>query len=213
MPDQRIYESTRTRLRGSRAIGDWASHGAATARRQWRRGRLPPRYRLSHSDEYRTSPGGCRPFASSNRVARCPRTPASIAFSTRRMIAAHTSYPTARWPARIELRSRPIDRSPPGTWDQGPEMRDWKQVAVAADIEIFLCDPHAPWQRATNGNNVACSLPRGGVQIWGSELRSESWTVMSARSASRWPNVSWNCCARGAVYHSRAAPEIQGCAG
>jgi hypothetical protein len=31
-----------------------------------------------------------------------------------------------------------------------PQMRDWKQVSVAADIEIFFCDPHAPWQRATN---------------------------------------------------------------
>jgi transposase, IS30 family len=38
------------------------------------------------------------------------------------------------------------------TWDQGPEMRDWKQVAIDADIEIFFCDPHAPWQRATNEN-------------------------------------------------------------
>ena len=38
------------------------------------------------------------------------------------------------------------------TWAQGPEMRDWKQVAVAADIDIFFCDPHAPWQRATNEN-------------------------------------------------------------
>jgi len=38
------------------------------------------------------------------------------------------------------------------TWDQGPEMRDWKQVAVDADIDIFFCDPHAPWQRATNEN-------------------------------------------------------------
>ena len=38
------------------------------------------------------------------------------------------------------------------TWDQGPEMRDWKHVAVAADIEIFFCDPHSPWQRATNEN-------------------------------------------------------------
>ena len=32
------------------------------------------------------------------------------------------------------------------TWDQGPEMRDWHQVAVAAGIDIFFCDPHAPWQ-------------------------------------------------------------------
>ena len=37
-------------------------------------------------------------------------------------------------------------------WDQGPEMRDWKQVSVAADIDIYFCDPHAPWQRATNEN-------------------------------------------------------------
>ena len=31
-------------------------------------------------------------------------------------------------------------------------MRDWKQVSVAADIEIYFCDPHAPSQRATNEN-------------------------------------------------------------
>ncbi len=38
------------------------------------------------------------------------------------------------------------------TWDQGPEMRDWKSVAVDADIDIYFCDPHAPWQRGTNEN-------------------------------------------------------------
>jgi transposase, IS30 family len=38
------------------------------------------------------------------------------------------------------------------TWDQGPEMRDWKQVHVDAGIEVFFCDPHAPWQRGTNEN-------------------------------------------------------------
>ena len=38
------------------------------------------------------------------------------------------------------------------TWDQGPEMRDWQHVSVAADIDIYFCDPHAPWQRATNEN-------------------------------------------------------------
>jgi IS30 family transposase len=38
------------------------------------------------------------------------------------------------------------------TWDQGPEMRDWKQVRVAAGIDVFFCDPHAPWQRGSNEN-------------------------------------------------------------
>ena len=38
------------------------------------------------------------------------------------------------------------------TWDQGPEMRDWRQVHVAAGIEVFFCDPHAPWQRGSNEN-------------------------------------------------------------
>jgi IS30 family transposase len=38
------------------------------------------------------------------------------------------------------------------TWDQGPEMRDWKQVRIDAGIDIYFCDPHAPWQRGSNEN-------------------------------------------------------------
>jgi transposase, IS30 family len=38
------------------------------------------------------------------------------------------------------------------TWDQGPEMRDCKQIHVDADIHVFFCHPHAPWQRGSNQN-------------------------------------------------------------
>ncbi len=30
------------------------------------------------------------------------------------------------------------------TWDQGPEMRDWKQIRTDSGIEVYFCDPHAP---------------------------------------------------------------------
>ncbi|HYI58944.1 MAG TPA: IS30 family transposase [Microlunatus sp.] len=38
------------------------------------------------------------------------------------------------------------------TWDQGPEMNRWEQICIDAEIDIYFCDPHSPWQRATNEN-------------------------------------------------------------
>ena len=38
------------------------------------------------------------------------------------------------------------------TWDQGPEMRNWKQIRLDAGIDVYFCDPHAPWQRGSNEN-------------------------------------------------------------
>jgi transposase, IS30 family len=38
------------------------------------------------------------------------------------------------------------------TWDQGPEMRDRKQIHIDAGIDVFFCHPHAPRQRGSNDN-------------------------------------------------------------
>lgn len=38
------------------------------------------------------------------------------------------------------------------TWDQGSEMGLHHQFSIAADLPVYFCDPHSPWQRGSNEN-------------------------------------------------------------
>jgi IS30 family transposase len=38
------------------------------------------------------------------------------------------------------------------TWDRGSELAQHVQLRVDAEVDVYFCDPHSPWQRGTNEN-------------------------------------------------------------
>jgi IS30 family transposase len=94
--------------------------------------------------------------------------------------------------AKVETLPEALRRSL--TWDQGPEMRDRKQVRVDAGIEVYFCDPHAPWQPGSNENTnglLGQYFPKGTDFSVLSEAELDAVAdELNDRPASAWTTTS-----------------------
>ncbi|MCX7279294.1 MAG: IS30 family transposase [Burkholderiales bacterium] len=90
--------------------------------------------------------------------------------SSRLLILVHLPHPKPASAANVlqaftdKLRSIALPMRQSMTYDQGSEMARHKELSANANIAVYFCDPHSPWQRGTNENTnglVRQYLPKG----------------------------------------------------
>jgi transposase, IS30 family len=62
------------------------------------------------------------------------------------------SAPTVRDAIATRILTLPAALRRSLTWDQGKELAEHLQLSLDTELAIYFCDPHSPWQRATNEN-------------------------------------------------------------
>ena len=79
------------------------------------------------------------------------------------------------------------------TWDQGAEMTEHGRLRIDAGVQVYFCDPHSPWQRATNENTnglLRQYFPKGtDLSAHGAEEIAAVAAVLNARPRK---TLDWN---------------------
>jgi IS30 family transposase len=67
-------------------------------------------------------------------------------------LPADRTAETVRDALAAAMQTLPAELKRSLTWDQGSEMSLHQEFSIAADLPVYFCDPHSPWQRGSNEN-------------------------------------------------------------